>query len=457
LALPDGLDGNLFRRLDSAFVAVVVTPNSSLVSPWTRANVPVTVRVKDAAEVKAAYVVTADLLGPRSMDFNRKGSEIVVNIPRHRSASAVLLATGGRFLSTPKFGVAPDNQVQLRLDNLSPKPWQWNGKIAIGATSVERSVTVAPGASEIITLSAEDMPRKYGVATFAVESATRGVIPAIDPDQAPKPSSTFEMVVEPALAALLAPPPATVFAGDRDRPWEPSLFARSRVDLMQGDERDFQVALTNHTTSEVTLTPRFSAQGASVLAAPQQIVVPAGATKTAAVTLQAGAPGAGHLVISAEAPNGQIQAKLPFNVNATSLLVDPAAKVKSVSLAADVFHTGPGNPEVTLNGVKVARLFDGWTSHPYSWYAAGTRYPLGEAAVPAVGSANEVRLAPPDGMLLKVRNLALVVNYEDGRTAILRANPTVKSAPANSAMAEGKLVPRGEPMVWQLLSNTGDS
>jgi hypothetical protein len=111
LALADGLDGNLFRRPDSAFVAVVVTPNSSLVSPWTRANVPVTVRVKDAAEVKAAYVVTADLLGPRSMDFNRKGSEIVVNIPRHRSASAVLLATGGRFLSTPKFGVAPDNQV----------------------------------------------------------------------------------------------------------------------------------------------------------------------------------------------------------------------------------------------------------------------------------------------------------------------------------------------------------
>ena len=139
LTLPDGLDGNLFRRPDGAFVAVVVTPNSSLDSPWTRANLPVTVRTKDATDIKAAYVVTANLLGPRKIDFRRKGQEIVVNIPRHRSASAVLLATAGRFLSTSKFGVGPDNQVQLHLDNFSSQPWPWSGKIAIGQTPVEQS------------------------------------------------------------------------------------------------------------------------------------------------------------------------------------------------------------------------------------------------------------------------------------------------------------------------------
>ena len=153
--------------------------------------------------------------------------------------------------------------------------------------------------------------------------------------------------------------------------------------------------------------------------------------------------------MSAEAPNGQVQATLPFNVNATALLVDPAAKVKSVSLAADVFYTGSGNPEVTLNRVKVGRIFDGWTPHPYSWYAAGTRFPLGEAAAAAVGSANEVRFAVPDSLKLKVRNLSLVVKYEDGRTAILRADPTVMSIPADGGAAEGKLVRRGNPMVWR--------
>ena len=449
LALPDGLNGNLFRRPDGGFVAVVVTPNSSSASPWTRANLPVTVRVKDAAEVQAAYVVTADLLGPRKIDFTREGNEIVANIPRHRSASAVLLATEGRYLSTPKFGVAPDQQVQLRLDNLSSKPWQWSGKITLGESRVERSVTVAPNASETITFSAAEMPRKFGVATFAVESNTRGVIPAVDPDQAPTPSSTFEMVIEPSVAPLLAPPPDTVFAGDRDRPWEASLFARSRVDLLQGDNRYFQVAFTNHTTSEIALSPTFSATGARLLAAPEQVVVPAGATASATVKLQPVGPGAGHLAMSAEAPLGQVQARLPFNVNAKASLVDPEAQVKSVSLAADVFYMGPGNPEVTLNGVYIGRLFDEWTPHPYSWYAAGTRYPLGEAAASAVGIANEVRLAPPHGMLLKVRNLALIVHYEDGRAAILRANPNVKSAPADSGIAEGELVPDGEPMVWQ--------
>ena len=53
-------------------------------------------------------------------------------------------------------------------------------------------------------------------------------------------------------------------------------------------------------------------------------------------------------------------------------------------------------------------------------------------------------------MLLKVRNLGLVVTYEDGKTAILRANPTVKSAHADLGIAEGELVPRGEPMVWRI-------
>jgi len=448
LALPDGLEGNLFRRPDGGYVAAVVTPNSSMLSPWTRANVPVTVRVKDAADVKAAYVITADLLGPRRIDFERAGGEIVVNVPRHRSASAVLLATGGRYLSTPKFGVALDNHVQLRMDNFSPEPWKWRGKIALGGSSIQRTVTVAPGESEIITVSAEDMPRKFGVATFAVESATRGVLPATDPDQAPTPSSTFEMVVEPAVAPLLAPPPATLFSADRERPWEMNLFAKSRVDLMRGDTHDFQAAFTNHTADDVTLTPAFSAEGADVLATPERIVVPAGATETATVTLRAVAPGAGCLVMSAEAPSGQVEATLPFNVIAKALLADPAAKVKEVHLAADVFYMGSGNPDLTLNGVNVGTLFTEWTVHPFSWYAAGTRFPLGEAAATAVAKTNEVRFAVPDGMRLKVRNLALVVYYEDGRTAVLRANPTVMSAPADSGIAEGQLIARGKPMVW---------
>ena len=449
LALGDGLEGNLFRRPDGGYVAAVVTPNSSMLSPWTRANVPVTVRVKDAADVKAAYVVTADLLGPRRIDFERAGNEIVVTIPRHRSASAVLLATGGRYVSTPKFGVAPDNQVQLRLDNLSSEPWKWRGKIALGESRVERSVTVAPGASEIITLSAEDMLRKFGVATFAVESATRGVIPAIDPDRAPTPLSTFEIVPEPAVTPLLAPPPATLSCADRERPLEMHLFAKSRVDLVRGDKHDFQAAFTNHTAGEVTLTPTFSAEGADVLTAPERIVVPAGGTETATVTLRSVTPGAGELVMSAEAPSGQVRATLPFNVTAKALLDDSAAKVKEVHLAADVFYTGGGNPEVTLNGVKVGTLFTEWTVHPFSWYASGTRFPLGEAAAAAVGSANEVRFAVPDSLKLKVRNLSLVVKYEDGRTAILRADPTVMSIPADGGAAEGKLVRRGNPMVWR--------
>ena len=356
-----------------------------------------------------------------------------------------MLATGGKHLSTPQFGVAPDNKVQLRLDNYSSNAWQWSGKVA----GADHAVTVAPGASETIELSAKGMVREFGFVTFEVESAKRGVIPTIDPDKAPSPISTFDMVIEPAVAPLLAPPPATVFSRVRNRPWEHGLIVDSRVDFMQGDKHDIQVAFTNHTAGEVTLTPKFSAKGASVLAAPKQIVVPAGATKTAAVTLQAAAPGAGELVMSAEVPSGQVQAELPFNVIANALLDDPAAKVKTVEIAADVFYTGGGSPQVTLNGVKVGPFFSEWTPHPFSWYSAGTRFRLNEAAASAVGNANKISFDVPASLNLKVRNLALVVIYEDGTTAILPANPTVQSTPVDSGAAEGQRVARGEPMVWQ--------
>ena len=208
------------------------------------------------------------------------------------------------------------------------------------------------------------------------------------------------------------------------------------------------MAITNHLSREVTLTPTFNAEGAHVRAAPTTLVVPAGATKSATVTLTASTPGPGHLALSAVAPSGPIQATLPFNVIARERLTDAASKVTSVSLEADIFYTGSGNPPITLNGVKVGPLFSEWTPHPFSWYSAGTRFPLDEAAVAAVADTNEVRLDPPDGMLLKVRNLALVVNYEDGRTSVFRADPKVQTAADNASLAEGTYVPRGAIMVW---------
>ena len=81
------------------------------------------------------------------------------------------------------------------------------------------------------------------------------------------------------------------------------------------------------------------------------------------------------------------------------------------------------------------------TSRP--WATAG------EAAISAVAETNEVRLDPPAGMLLKIRNLALVLNYEDGRTAILPANPKTQTAADDASLAEGKYVPRGQFMAWQ--------
>ncbi len=449
LDLPEGFDGNLFRRPDGGFVVTVVTPRASSASPWTRARLPVRVRFADAADVKAAYIVTADLLGPRRIDFQRDGREILVTLPRHRSATAVLLATSGRYLSTPRFGIAPDENVTLQLDNFTAEPWAWHGTIVRGETTARRTITVAPGDSHLFKMPTEGASHQHGVATFAVESPTGGTLPTIDPDQAPTPLSTFEMVLEPTIAPMLAPPPATVFSRNRDRPWEMYLFALSRVDLTQGMSYDFQLAVTNHASDAVTLTPRLNVEGGRVRTAPGPLAIPAGATRTATVTVEALTPGPGRLSVSTETSHGETRRSLPFNVVATAPLRDGAAGIESVHLAADVFYTGSGNPQITLNGVDAGTLFAEWSPHPFSWYAAGTRFRLNDAAVDAVAETNEVRLDPPNGMLLKVRNLALVVVYADGRTAVVPADPTVQTAADTAALAEGRYVPRGEVMVWR--------
>ncbi len=99
LELPQGTKGNLWRLPDGNVLVDVVTAGRTVDGKSFDANLPLTVRLPDAAEFRAAYFLSPDLLGKRRLPVDRDGDTLRVSIPRHRSVSAILLAKTGVHLS----------------------------------------------------------------------------------------------------------------------------------------------------------------------------------------------------------------------------------------------------------------------------------------------------------------------------------------------------------------------
>lgn len=91
LDLPPGTKGNVYRLPDDGVLAVAVTAGRSVDGAKFDLDLPLVVRLPDAAEFRAACFLSPDLLGKRRLPIQRQGEEIRVVIPRHRSVSAVLL------------------------------------------------------------------------------------------------------------------------------------------------------------------------------------------------------------------------------------------------------------------------------------------------------------------------------------------------------------------------------
>jgi hypothetical protein len=95
LNLPPGTKGNIFRLPDGNVLVTVVSGGRTVDGEPSDMDLPVEVRLPDAAEFKAAYSLSPDLLGKRHLEADIRADGIKVVIPHHRSVTAVLLARTG--------------------------------------------------------------------------------------------------------------------------------------------------------------------------------------------------------------------------------------------------------------------------------------------------------------------------------------------------------------------------
>ena len=91
LRLPDGTKGNIFRLPDGDVLVTMVTAGRSVDGTSFDLNLPVEIRLADAAGFTGACLLSPDFTGRRRLDLDRHGQSIRIVLPRHQSVSAILL------------------------------------------------------------------------------------------------------------------------------------------------------------------------------------------------------------------------------------------------------------------------------------------------------------------------------------------------------------------------------
>ena len=475
LELPDGYDGNLFKRPDGNYVATIISYGEKITSPYWRINVPVKVRIKDAEKVKAVYLISGDILGPRKINFHREGENLFIFLRRHRSVSEILLATNGHFVSINSgFSVKPDTKetISLALDNFTDKEWNWNGIIQYPETFIlepanwipvlkgvkkegvvisKQKVNIPPYSTKEIKFSV-DVPSKTpsGFLRLQLLSNYRSILPVPDPKPIPQNLSSLEFALEGKLSAWVVPPRKLI-----ERSLSNSLqggylpfYQVFPIYIEEKEQSIFGLGVANNTDTNMKVSFTFETKGVKIKDAPTSIVLSPHSVKHLELKVIGQEPGEGRIKVRVISNKNSAEATYAFQVIGLFLSKKDLSEVVSVNLISDLWgKTKPGKP-VYLNGEKVGVLergggYDVWINRIIT--------KLSKDAVKALGEKNVLKIKNPDDDKFKIRNVFLEVKTKDNRIFFLKAkNSHIYSTPFNWSYSEGERFPFGEKMVWHL-------
>ncbi|MFH0796354.1 MAG: hypothetical protein V2A65_04770 [Candidatus Omnitrophota bacterium] len=457
LEVGDGAEGNIFEQPDGNIIVNVVSLWTGTRVPWWRFDVPVTVRLKAAEDIFAAYVLSADTLGPRKIDFQRQGSVLHFSIPRHRSVSSVLLAKTGRFvtLESDSGVVGTESKFNLAIDNWTDRPWTWEGRVVKEDMNHDKGeptrLTAEVGVGQSTTVEFPliiDESSQDGIDYFRLTDYGDCSLPTSDRYDVQ--SATFEVFAESTVSLHIAPPEEMVKRCWSNTDWarEEGVFMRwtTPLSIFVGEEATFIVGLQNNadTPANVTLMTEGIGWRCNLPTAP--IPIPAHGHKRVPVVVKALVPGTRRLALVAKTPDTVVaRGEIAIRVVATTLAEEDLVRVRSVRMLSDIWRNPGGDVQIFLNWKNVGMLPSAggapiWTRRLFTDLAAESPKLL--------GSCNTITVEPR-GVPIKIRNVALEVTLDDGTVALLKATDSrAQSSPADWAFAEGLRRKSGEPLQW---------
>ena len=464
LELPQGCDGNLFKRPDGNYVATVISWGERTTTPYWRVAVPVTIRIADAPNVKGAYLVSVDQLGPKKLSFEREGDTITVKLPRHKSASAILLGVAGRFVSLerPSFRTGRLQTVNVVCDNFTDEPWDFDALVAYPGNNYKLAARVAPGETELTRFYA-DHPRREASAhrffRFRIHMDPGVVIPM--PEERDRHIATFEVADENSVGFWVAPSMPLVrrmqsnsLQGGYEPYW--NVFP---LHVNVGEKALFEVGLVNNTNEDMQAKLIYTVRGGNAVAAPASVSLKARAFRRVPVTVEGTNVGPGELAVVIQAPGTNTTRTSAFQVFGAQLAQNDLTKVKSVSLVADLWgRTSKGKKKpVFLNDTEVGILEGGFGGN--SAWTRCVRTKLSDTAPKTLKLSNTLRIDNPQKDSFKIRRAMLEVTTDDNRTFLLPADPRPVSTAKKEVwednkphevdwiFAEGKRVGLAEPIL----------
>lgn len=409
LELPAGTKGNIYRLQDGNVLAVMVTGGRSVDGSAVDLDVPLAVRLPDAPAVRAAYFLSPDLAGLRRLPLERDGQTLRIIVPRHRSTSAVLLATGGvhyALESPPTVAVGRTSEAQLVVDNWTAQPitgrWTANG-------APRDAFRVEPGQS---------VRRPIAVTASNVRPLVRSSLNVPLELDGQRLDGRFEWYsIDPLDVSLELP--ATCLCQDQP---------------ITGRLRIFNAVEAREVTIEL------AGEGLQWEPARQVLSLGAQAAASREFRLLPLRPGASRLRVSAQAGHDRGQCDETLTIDAARATPAMLRQVRAGTLVFDVFGSDGGkyeNKPILLNGVPLGllpRQGDFW---------ATVEMPLPPAALTAIHSANEVRIENRVADAFKVRNFRLRLQADVG--IVSKTNPETYTSGAWEH-AEGHIFQLRQPL-----------
>lgn len=409
LRLPPDAKGNIFRLPDGNVLVTTVSEGRSVDGEVFDLDVPLTVRLPDAAEFRAAYFLSPDLLGKRRLAMERQQNAIQITVPRHRSTSAVLLAkTGVHVAMDGPWGVALGQQAEaaLSVDNWTTK--EASGTLGLAGQD-EQPIRVAPGASVRHPVKLVAPATRRDLREAVAVRATLDGHPC---------GGKFEFCVDLPLQASLQMVTSPVC---QDQP------ATGRVELL-----NFAVA------REI----RIELSGNGLRIEPPKVTLRLASPAKGSLEFRLTAAQPGKVVLTASASSGsdRSEAQQELEVVATKASPELLKQVRSGSLVFDVFGSDHGkykDKPVLINGIAIGVV----PQHGDHW--GQVELPLTSESLAALREENEVRIENRVGDAFKVRNFRLRLQGPVG--LISETDPGVFTS-CGWDHAEGKVFHNHEPL-----------
>jgi len=156
LQLPPEIEGNIFKNVDGNYVIPLIVDNISYFDKsGLLIDIPMMIRVPDAEHIKAAYIMSVDQQGLIKLPLDREGQEIKLTIPEIKSASLVLLAKNGFYVSMDGSSQAVAGKtgyILLSIDNFEDKERDLKLSIETPSQIYHKDLIIESGNTETIKI-----------------------------------------------------------------------------------------------------------------------------------------------------------------------------------------------------------------------------------------------------------------------------------------------------------------